>query len=141
MSLHSPYTTLLFAATALSFVATPLHAQITDQQLIKAFDAYTAMPDVLEPILKSVTDTQSADAAAPRLQSALEQLYDTRSALQGIKELTPQQEQLILTRYERPMREKWGRVYAEVFRLQNKKCFNSPAFTRLFRIMNLMLNK
>lgn len=127
---------LLLAAMPVIAAEGALPKHVTD-----AFEAYIALPNTLVPVLESAKDRKSADAAAPALKNELRKLYDTRTALQNVKTLDAGQKELVMKKYERPMRERWGRVYSQMFRLQNNKCFQSPEFAHLFQIMCLMLNK
>lgn len=128
---------LLFIATAAALVAQePLSA---DMQ--QAFDNYTKLPDVLLPVLRGITDRAGADEAAPKLHELLPQVYDTRSAIQSIKELSPEQAALVRQRYEQTMREKWGAFYAEIFRLRRANCYGSPAMSKEFYLLCMMLNQ
>ncbi len=110
-------------------------------EMVQAFEAYIALPDTLEPALLAAQDKASADAAAPQLRQALEKLYDTRTQMQAVKTLTPEQSQEVQQRYALPMRRQWGRVYAQVFRLQKAQCYGSAAFAENFRLMCMMLGK
>lgn len=127
----------LFYLTAL---LTPLAAQEPlPPSVQQAFERYTKLPDTLVPVLKSITDRASADATAPKLRELLPQVYDTRSAMQEIKELTPQQAELVRQKYELQMRKSWGSFYGEVFRLQQANCFGSAALAKEFHLMCMML--
>ena len=111
------------------------------RQITEAFDAYVALPQSLVPVLKSASDKQSADAAAVRLLPELKKLYGIRDALRKVNALTPQQNEVIRRKYERDMREQWGLVYTEMFRLQQNRCYGSNDFAKLYKLMCLLLNK
>lgn len=125
---------LLFAAPIIAQEALPSH-------ITNLFDSYVKLPDTLVPVLRSANDKASATAAAPKLQAELEKLYGIRESLRRVSSLTPQQNELVRNRYEQVMREQWGKVYSEMFRLQREKCYGSAEFTRLYRIMCMMLDK
>ena len=93
------------------------------------------------PILESVTDRESADAAAPRLNAVLPRVYDARTELTAISSLPPQVRREVLQKYEQSMRENWGKLYEQLFRLQQARCYNSLAFFRQFHALCAMLNK
>lgn len=105
------------------------------------FDAYTALPDVLLPPLQAAKDKASADAAAPQLKAAMEKLYDARTQMQMLTSLSPEEKAAVEKRYGLKMRQQWGKVYEEMFRIQKAKCFGSPEFGKLYSIMGLMLGK
>ncbi len=122
--------------------AAPLAAQDSlPSHITNLFDSYVKLPDSLVPVLRSVNDKDGATAAAPKLRAELEKLYAIRESLRKVSSLTPQQNELVRNRYERAMREQWGKVYTEMFRLQREKCYGSAEFTRLYRIMCMMLDK
>lgn len=130
---------LLTAASALSASAAP--GQALPQNITAVFDTYTALPDVLLPPLQAAKDKASADAAAPQLKAALEKLYDARAQMQAVSSLTPEQKKEVEQRYGLKMRQQWGKVYEEMFRIQKEKCFGSSEFGRLYSVMGLMLGK
>lgn len=107
----------------------------------KAFEQYIAVPAALLPVLRQAQDTASADAAAPALQKAMAAVYDARDAMAGIKELSPADTAEAKSRYEKRMREEWGKLYKEIFRLQQSKCYSSVEFFKYFQYMCLMLEK
>ena len=111
------------------------------QQIDSAFAHYSALPSTLVPILESVTDRESADAAAPRLNAVLPRVYDARTELSTINSLPPQVRREVLQKYEQSMRENWGKLYEQLFRLQQARCYNSLAFFRQFHALCAMLNK
>ncbi len=122
--------------------AAPLAAQDSlPSHITNLFDSYVKLPDSLVPVLRSVNDKDGATAAAPKLREELEKLYAIRESLRKVSSLTPRQNELVRNRYEQAMREQWGKVYTEMFRLQREKCYGSAEFTRLYRIMCMMLDK
>lgn len=122
--------------------AAPLAAQeALPSHITNLFDSYVKLPDSLVPVLRSVNDKDGATAAAPKLRAELEKLYAIRESLRKVSSLTPRQNELVRNRYEQAMREQWGKVYTEMFRLQREKCYGSAEFTRLYRIMCMMLDK
>ncbi len=132
--------TSLTAAVLLS--AVPSFAQDSlPAHIVELFEAYIALPDTLVPVLKSATDKQTANNATPLLREELKKLYSIRESLQKITNLTPRQNELVRKRYEKDMRERWGNVYTEMFRLQQNRCYEAAEFARVYKIMCLMLNK
>lgn len=107
----------------------------------QAFERYMAVPAAVLPVLQGVKDKATADAAAPKLKEALATVYDAREALKDIKQLSDADAAEVKARYEKPMREEWGKLYREIFRLQQVKCYNSEEFFKLFSYMCLMLEK
>lgn len=107
----------------------------------QAFERYLAIPPAVLPVLQGVKDKATADAAAPKLKEALATVYDARDALKDIKQLSEADAAEVKERYEKPMREEWGKLYQEIYRLQQVKCYNSEEFFKLFSYMCLMLEK
>lgn len=134
--------TFLFGA-ALFIGAVPLSVTAAEPALpaeVKAaFDAYCALPAELLPVLESVQDKTTADAAAPKLHAALDKIYTTRDAMQKVQQLTPEQSALVQQQYATRMRQDWGRVYEHIFRLRKEQCYGSIAFVKEFGYMTLML--
>lgn len=134
---------ILLCGAALLFGAVPLSVSAAEPALpaeVKAaFDAYSALPAELLPVLESVQDKATADAAAPKLHAALDKIYTTRDAMQKVSELTPEQSALVQQQYAAKMRQDWGRVYEHIFRIRKAQCFGSIAFVNEFGYMNLML--
>ena len=107
----------------------------------QAFERYMAVPAAVLPVLQGVKDKATADAAAPRLKEAMATVYDAREAFKDIKQLSEADTAEVKARYEKPMREEWGKLYREIFRLQQVKCYDSEEFFKLFSYMCLMLEK
>lgn len=131
----------IFVSSVLLFAAPIVAQEVLPSHITDLFDSYVKLPDTLVPVLRSANDKASATAAAPKLRAELEKLYAIRESLKKVSSLTPQQNELVRNRYEQAMRERWGKVYDEMFRLQREKCYGSAEFTRLYRIMCMMLDK
>lgn len=139
MSRFSALTCPLTAA--LATLCAPLAAQeaALPPAMAQAFERFIDVTEALEPVLASVTDKATADAAAPKLHEQLEAVYQSRDALQGINALTAEQSAKVQQQYARRMREGWARVYAHIFRIQKAQCYHSEAFTKEFGNLNMML--
>lgn len=107
----------------------------------RAFADFTALPLELLPVLEGVTDRESAEQSAEKLNALLPRVYDSRTAMTRIQTLTLAEKRELLQKYEKDMRANWGKVYAEIFRLQNNRCYNSLAFFKQFHTLCMMLNK
>ena len=128
---------LLFSPALLhTATAAVLPAAVAD-----AFDSYTQLPGILVPQLQKVQDTPSADAAAEPLKNTLTQVYEVREKLHKMPRLTPSQNQQVRLQYENKMRKEWARMYAEISRLQNARCYQSARFAEVFRLMCMMIEK
>ncbi len=107
----------------------------------RAFSEYAELPTELLPILASVTDHESAEEAATKLNAMLPRVYDTRTSIARIQALSPSVKREVLQKYESKMRENWGTVYEHIFRLQKFRCYNSLAFFKQFHALCMMLDK
>lgn len=136
--------TLLFGAAlfcgAVPFSVATAAPELPDE-VKAAFDSYCALPAELLPVLESVQDKATADAAAPKLHAALDKIYTTRNAMQKVQQLTPEQTTLVQQQYATRMRQDWGRVYDHIFRLRKAQCYGSIAFVNEFGYMTLMLSQ
>lgn len=130
--------------TALLFCPAVLHAApetALPASVREAFDAYCRLPQILVPQLQKVTDKASADAQAPWLRKSLSEVYTVREKLHTMPRLTPAQNQQVRLKYEKRMRTEWGRMYAEISRLQEAKCYQSAELTEVFRLLCMMIEK
>lgn len=105
------------------------------------FSRYCQIAHDVLPILKGVTDKASADAAAPLLEKQMVPLFLLKKEFANLKTLPAGSEAAISKKYERPMRESWGNVYAEIFRLQKAQGFASIAFARQLQAYCTLLNQ
>lgn len=137
-----PFNTLLIGA-ALFIGAVPHSVAAAAPELTAevrtAFDTYCALPAELLPLLESVQDKATADAAAPKLHATLDKIYVARDAMQKVQSLTPEQTDLVQRQYAPQMRRDWGHVYEHIFRLRKAQCYGSIAFVKEFGYMTLML--
>lgn len=140
MMMLRPHLCLPLTAAVLCLPAAA-QEQALPPQIASVFDTYTALPDVLLPPLRAAKDKASADAAAPQLKAALEKLYDARTQMQTLTSLSPAEKEAVEKHYGLKMRQQWGKVYEEMFRIQKEKCFGSAEFGKLYSIMGLMLGK
>lgn len=108
-------------------------------ELSKVFEEYVALPSALVPILESVQDYDSAEAAAPKLHEQLDRIYRAQESMSAITSLSAAESAAVQARYAAPMRREWGRVFEQIFRLRRTQCYHAPAFTSEFGYMNMML--
>ena len=125
---------MLTGAVALCCAEEPL-----PPELDAAVARYTALPDTLLPLLQQVKDRASADRAAEPLRLQTVEVLKLGREISGVKSLTPEQQQLICRKYEQAMREKWGKVYGEIFRIQSAHCFRSVEFAKSFQMLSMLL--
>lgn len=118
-----------------------LHASTLPPEWEKAIEDYCALPAKLVPVLEQVSDTKTADEAAPKLQALLKDVYVVCTELQNIKALSKAQEAEVKNRFEKQMREEWAKVFRQIFRLQNAQCFQSSLFNQQFQLLGMMLEQ
>ena len=106
-----------------------------------AFASYTKLPEQLLPVLQNVKDKESADKSADALNAVLPQLYDLRTELTKITTLSPEVSAEIVRKYSHAVRQNWGKVYEEIFRLQKQRCYNSLSFFKQFQVLCMMLDQ
>lgn len=121
--------------------AAALHASTLPPEWEKAMEDYCALPSKLVPVLEQVTDTKTADQAAPKLHALLKDVYGVCTELQNIKALSKEQATEVKTRYEKQMREEWAKVFKQIFRLQKAQCFQSSLFNQQFQLLVMMLEQ
>ncbi len=126
---------------ALLLAAPVFAAQAVPPAVDEAFSAYAALPAKLVPILSEVRDTASADAAAPKLYEALPAVYDARKALRSIPKLSEEETQIIQRKYETTLRQEWGKLFEQIYRLQRIRCYQSIPLFKQFQTLCLMLEK
>lgn len=107
----------------------------------RAFARYTSLAEELAPVLEKATDRKSAEEAAPELAKMLLLVCDARTELSGIQSLSPEVSADIVRKYEASMRRNWGKVYEQIFRLQQNDCYKAAAFSRQFRLLCMILSK
>lgn len=91
--------------------------------------------------MKGVQDKESADEAVAPMKKAMLRVYHSHNELKKIQRLTPEQNELVRRQYEQKMRQQWGVVYEEIFRINKNNCYQSPEFFKLFHTMCMMLNQ
>lgn len=126
--------------TIMACAAATAQAQLPDN-VCQAFEAYIASAEQLAPVLKGVTDKESADASTEPMKKAMTSVYHAHNGMRSIQSLTPAQTELVRQQYEQRMREQWGNVYEQIFRLNKTNCYQSPSFSKLFHVMCMMLNQ
>lgn len=105
------------------------------------FERYIRLGEDLVPVLQKVQDRKTADSAAQEVQDMLLQVDESRLETRAIKGLTPEQARHIRDKYEARMRETWGKVYDEIYRLQRMRCYESVDFLKPFSLLCSFLEK
>ena len=129
------------AAGALAVAPAVCSAVEVPDEVDTAFRHYVQLPEMLLPVLEKVKDRESAEAAAPELQSLLANVYDTRRDMQKISRLSPEVSAELRRRYENNMRTGWGKVFAQISRLLRAGSYNSPAFTKQMNTLCLLFEE
>lgn len=124
---------VLFAWSAAAFGA--------DEDVEQIFSHYVKLGEELAPVLASAKDADGARDAAPALQALLPRVMDSGRELRSISALNGADLKQIRAKFERPMRETWGRVYDEIYRLQRVRCYECVPFFRSFSILCSLLEE
>lgn len=132
-------TTLLLAAT----LCTPIWAQQESipPEIDAIFQLYCNMAHETLPILKKVQDKATADAAAEELHAKLVPLFGLREQIAKLTNMSADIKAAISKKYELPMRQSWGEVYGEIFRLQKAQCYASIKFAQQLQAYCTILNQ
>lgn len=133
------YLTICAALVPVAVPAAVAAQESVPAEVCEAFDLYVAIPDTLAPLLQEIKDQESADKAAEKLHQVLPNLYEARTVLNNLPQLSPAATQELERRYGKRAQEGWGAVYHEIFRLQKAQCFGSTALAREFNILCMML--
>ena len=118
--------------------STCLQAAVSTE-MEQLFESYINLASELTPVLESATDKQSAENAAAPLYNLLPKVYDMRTELQKIENLTPEDAAELQQKYAKRMQTEWGKVYEHIFRLEKANCYHSLAFFKQFRALCMML--
>lgn len=109
--------------------------------LQQTFENYIALAREIEPILAGATDKQTADDSALALYDILPKVYEARTVLQKIENLTPELQAELVEKYGKTMQTEWGKVYEQIFRLEKVNCYHSLSFFKQFRALCMMLQQ
>lgn len=127
---------LLVSPVALAAAGTSLPPSVES-----GFMAYTRLPSILVPVLQQAQDKESATNAAKELQKKFPAIYEARERIQAIPQLTPEQDQQVRQQFGQKMREEWARMYFEIERIRQNRCFQSEEMRNAFRLMCLIIEK
>ncbi len=131
-----------YVLPALALILAPIvEAQAISPQVDTAFSRYAALPSTLLPILTEAQNRETADAAAPALKAALPEVYEARSALHAISSIGKEEVQQVQQKYETQLRQEWGKLFEQIYRLQKNHCYGSLPFFKQFQTLCLMLEK
>ena len=128
-------------AVAALLMAPQAGAEVVPAEVDAVFRRYIALPDQIVPVLAKVQDYDTAEQAAAELQNLLPAVYDSRQDLSEISGLSPAVAAELRRRYEKDMRTRWGRAFEHIFRIQQAQCYKSPAFTKQFTVLCMLLEK
>lgn len=127
---------LLVSPAALAAAETSLPLSVES-----GFSAYAKLPSILVPVLQKAQDKSSATNAAKELQKKFPAIYEARERIQAIPQLTPEQDQQVRQRFGQKMREEWAKMYFEIERIRQNRCFQSEEMRNAFRLMCLIIEK
>lgn len=135
------YGCVLMCFLVMAAVSTPqAYAQSAPEGISAVFERYICLGEDLGNVLAKVKDKQSAETAAPELQAMLVRVGESRREINDISSLTPELESEVTSRYERRMRETWGRVFDCIYWLQRVRCYECVSFFRSFSLLCSLLD-
>ena len=105
------------------------------------FKNYIQLATELEPVLATVKDRQTAEAATQPLYDLLPKVYEARTALLKIESLPTEVQAEVVQQYGKTMQVEWGKVYAHIFRIEKANCYHSLSFFKQFRALCMMLQQ
>ena len=114
--------------------------QGTTEEISAVFERYVRLGEDLSHILARVKDKQSAEAVAPELRAVLVRVGESRREINGISSLSPELVEEVTGKYERRMREAWGRVFDCMYRLQRVRCYGCVPFFSSFSLLCSLLD-
>ena len=103
------------------------------------FARYVKLGEELEDVMARVRDRSSADARSSALQALLARVGESRREIGALPRLSADVAEAVTSKYEKQMREVWGRVYESIYRLQRVRCYESVPFFRSFSILCSLL--
>ena len=118
-----------------ALIAAPAEAAIGQLELEQVLEQYCQIPDQLAPLLQGVQDAPTAEQAAPKLKQLNAQIYSLAAQLKKIEAFSAQQRESLQKKFELRMRQQWGRVYDELYRIQRAQCYRHADFTYQFRTL------
>lgn len=104
------------------------------------FARYVQLGKDVGEVLGKVRDKQSAAESVAALQAILPRVGDSRREIGGIDKLRPDVAKAVSAKYERVMREAWGKAFDGIYRLQRARCYEEVAFFRAFSILCSLLD-
>lgn len=110
-----------------------------DHATEEVLSRYIKLGEELVPVLSAARDATGAEKAAPALQALLPRVMDSGRELKAVASLSEEDSRQLRAKFERPMRETWGKVYDEIYRLQRVRCYECVSFFRSFSILCSLL--
>ncbi len=92
-------------------------------------------------LLEKVTSKESAQAAAPDLQKLSLRFVEIREQLNALDVIPDESRDALFSQYEMPLRKSWGKVYAEIFRIQQAQSYGCNDFVQAFQVFCQLLNE
>lgn len=110
------------------------------EKIDAVFSRYIQLGKDLTEVLDKVKDKKSAAENTAALQEILPRVGEIRREIGSIDKLRPEDAKEVSAKYERSMRETWGNVFANIYRLQRERCYEEIPFFRAFSILCSLLD-
>ncbi len=122
-------------------LALPSEGQAQHSETIKLLDEHIAIGRAGAALLAQVKDRQSATQAAPALKQLVDRFALLSKNMQALAVLSEPDAQALRQRYEMPLRESWGKVYQEIYRIQKAQSYGSHHFVQSFQLFCKLLDQ
>lgn len=111
-----------------------------NEKIDAVFSRYIQLGKDLTEVLDKVKDKKSAAENTAALREILPRVGELRREIGSIDKLRPEDAKEVSAKYERGMRETWGKVFAGIYRLQRERCYEEISFFRAFSILCSLLD-
>ncbi len=115
--------------------------QAQPSETTKLLDEHIALGRASAELLAQVKDKQSATQSAPALQRLVERFALLSKNMQALAVLSETDARAMRQRYEMPLRESWGKVYHEIYRIQKAQSYGSHDFVKTFQLFCKLLDQ
>ncbi len=131
---------LLYTSIA---VVLALHSEVRAQDvtLDELLQQHVKLGRDSAALLAQVTSRQSATQATPALRALIERFAVIGRTMNAHAALSDAEAQPLRQKYERPLRESWGKVYHEIYRIQKAQSYGSAEFVQTFQLFCKLLDQ
>ncbi len=92
-------------------------------------------------LLEKVTSKESAQSSVIELQKLSLRFTEIRKQLNALDVIPDENRDALFTKFEMPLRQAWGKVYSEIFRIQKAQSYGCNDFVKAFQVFCQLLNE